>query len=40
MDEQTLEHGLDVLRAAQDGLELGAAAPGPDDGEVARARVA
>jgi hypothetical protein len=40
VDEETLEHGLDVLRLAEDALEPRAAAPRSDDGEVTGARVA
>jgi hypothetical protein len=40
VDEEAFEDGLDVGRAAENGLELRAPAAGPDDGEVARAGVA
>src|SRR5207244_7237269 len=40
LGEQALEHRLDVVRAPEDPLELGAATSRPDDREVALARLA
>jgi hypothetical protein len=40
VDEQALEHHFDVVRLAEDTVELGAAPPGADDGEIAGAGIA